>query len=139
MTEPIMDSFPEEFDLRNPYLDSFIYDAAIEIDRHIIGKDKLEYNKMFRLGKLLHGLTSNQSGLIHYSTVLKEPIENYRGKKFDSQENVEVLAKELNEICSNLESMVSLSKEKQKNLSKFCADLSIRVMNYRRMYYPSRR
>lgn len=139
MTKPIMDSFPEEFNLRNPCLDSFILDAAIEIDNHIIGKDKLEYNNIFRLGKLLYGLTLDQGELTHHITVFKEPVEEYRRIKFDNQSKIEDLAKELNKICDDLESMVLLPREKQENLSKFCVNLSRRVTHYRQMYYPLRR
>lgn len=139
MTISEEEDIPKEFNLRNPYLDSFICDAAIEIDNHIIGIDKLEYNKMFGLGKLLHDLISNQSELSHYFTVLKEPIENYRGEKFDNQAEIGDLAKELNKICDDLESLVSLTREKQKNLREFCVNLSREVTYYRQIYYPLRK
>ena len=130
---------PEEFNPRNPDLAFFINNAAIEIDNHIIGGNKLKYNNVFRLGKILCDLTTDQWKPAHYLTILKGPIESYMGEKFDNQAKIEDLTKELIKICSDLESMVLLPKEKQENLRAFCVDLSKKTMDYRQKYFSSRR
>ncbi len=130
---------PEEFNPKDSDLAFFINNVAIEIDNHIIGRDKLEYNNLFRFRKILCDLVSNQWGLAHYVSVFKEPIENYIGKKFDNQAKIEDLTGELNKIYNDLEPMILLSKEKQESLRDFCVDLSKRTMDYREKYFSSRR
>ncbi|MEK6872389.1 MAG: hypothetical protein AABW90_00065 [Nanoarchaeota archaeon] len=138
MTASKEEDIPEEFNLRNPNLASFICDVTIEIDNHIIGRDKLEYNNVIRLGKLLYGLTSDQWKLTHYLSVFKGPIEDYIEKKFDNQAKIKDLTKELNKICDDLESMVLLPKKKQENLRAFYVDLSKKIMDYRKTYFSSK-
>lgn len=91
----------------------FVNGVAIEIDNHIIGRDKVDYDTIFKFGKFLYDLTLND--LIHYTSIIIKPIEKYRGKKFDNKSKIKDLSESLINICDDLERFNILQKNSRKN------------------------
>ena len=130
---------PKKFDPENFNLASFICDAAIEIDNHIIKRDNLKYDNIFSLGKLLYGLALNESKLNYYVTIIKDAVEGYNGRKFDRKAKIKDLSEEVIKICDYLGQFSLLEEKQQEKLREFCVNLSFNTMAYRNEYYPFRR